>query len=310
MTCFRLIDAKKSQHPVSLLCSVLGVSRAGYYAWKDRPASPRQRRDDELLEQIGVIHGESKATYGWPRVHAELRHRGVRASRKRVARLMRQAGLSGMVPRRKGKTTIRVPGIATAPELVRRDFAPRAPNRLWVADLTEVATWEGKLYLAVVVDAFSRRCIGWAMAEHMRAELVVDALEMAIWQRRPDTGLIHHSDRGSQYVSLIFGQTARDAGIAVSMGAKGSALDNAICEAFFATLKKELTRRRSWPTRHELQSAIFTWIEGWYNRRRLHSTLGYLSPVDYENGTLGQPRAGLAASRLAHSPVMIKQEAA
>jgi transposase InsO family protein len=196
--CFRLIDAKKSQHPVCLLCSVLGVSRAGYYAWKDRPASPRQRRDDELLEQIGVIHGESKATYGWPRVHAELRHRGVRASRKRVARLMRQAGLSGMVRRRKGKTTIRVPGIATAPDLVRRDFAPRAPNRLWVADLTEVATWEGKLYLAVVVDAFSRRCIGWAMAEHMRAELVVEALEMAIWQRRPDTGLIHHSDRGSQ----------------------------------------------------------------------------------------------------------------
>jgi putative transposase len=133
--CFRLIDAKKSQHPVSLLCSALGVSRAGYYAWKDRPTSPRQRRDDELLEQIGVIHGESKATYGWPRVHAELRHRGVRASRKRVARLMRQAGLSGMVRRRKGKTTIRVPGIATAPDLVRRDFAPRAPNRLWVADL-------------------------------------------------------------------------------------------------------------------------------------------------------------------------------
>jgi putative transposase len=241
-----------------------------------------------------------------PRIHAELRHRGVRASRKRVARLMRQAGLSGMVRRRKGKTTIRVPGIATAPDLVRRDFTPRAPNRLWVADLTEVATWEGKLYLAVVVDAFSRRCVGWVMAEHMRAELVVEALEMAIWQRRPDAGLIHHSDRGSQYVSLIFGQRARDAGIAVSMGAKGCALDNAVCEAFFATLKKELTRRRSWPTRRELQSAIFTWIEGWYNRRRLHSTLGYLSPVDYENGTLGRDGASLAASRLAQSPIVIK----
>ena len=308
--CSRLIDAKRAQHPVSLLCSVLGVSRAGYYAWKYRPASARQRRDDELLGEIRAIHGESTATYGWPRVHAELRHRGVRVSRKRVARLMRQAGLSGMVRRRTGKTTIRVPGIATAPDRVRRDFGPIAPNRLWVADLTEIATWEGKLYLAVVVDCFSRRCVGWAMAEHMRAELVVDALEMALWRRRPDVGLVHHSDRGGQYVSLIFGQTARAAGIDVSMGAKGCALDNAVCESFFATLKKELTRRRSWPTRRELETAVFAWIEGWYNRRRLHSTLGYLSPADYENSTLSESRSGLAASRLAHSPIMIKKKAA
>ena len=308
--CFRLIDAKKSQHPVSLLCGVLGVSRAGYYAWKDRSPSPRALRDAQLSEQIAEIHDESQGTYGWPRIHAELRHRGVRASRKRVARLMRRAGLSGMVRRRKGRTTIRVPGVATAPDLVRRDFAPTAPNRLWVADLTEIATWEGKLYLAVVVDCYSRRCVGWAMAEHMRAELVVEALEMAIWQRRPDAGLVHHSDRGGQYVSLIFGQTARDAGIAVSMGAKGCALDNAVCEAFFATLKKELTRRRSWPTRRDLQSAVFPWIEGWYNRRRLHSTLGYLSPEHYENRTLGQTGAGLAASRLAHISEIIKEKAA
>jgi putative transposase len=308
--CFRLIDAKKSQHPVSLLCSVLGVSRAGYYAWKNRPASARQRRDAELVEQIGAIHDEGKGTYGWPRVHAELHHRGIRASRKRVARLMRQAGLSGMVRRRKGKTTVRVPGIATAPDLVRRDFAPAAPNRLWVADLTEVATWEGKLYLAVVIDCYSRRCVGWAMAEHMRAELVVEALEMAIWQRRPDAGLVHHSDRGGQYVSLIFGQTARAGGIDISMGAKGCALDNAVAEAFFATLKKELTRRHSWPTRRELQSAVFAWIEGWYNRRRLHSTLGYLSPADYENRTLSQTGASLAASRLAPPPIIIKETAA
>jgi putative transposase len=196
--CFRLIDAKRSQHSVSLLCSVLGVSRAGYYAWKDRPASARERRDAALVELIGRLHAESKGTYGWPRIHAELRHRGVYVSRKRVARLMRWAGLSGMVRRRKGRTTIRVPGIATAPDLVRRDFAPTAPNRLWAADLTEVSTWEGKLYLAVVLDCYSRRCIGWAMAEHMRAELVVEALEMAIWQRRPEAGLIHHSDRGGQ----------------------------------------------------------------------------------------------------------------
>lgn len=308
--CFGLIDAKKAQHPVSLLCSVLGVSRAGYYAWKHRPASARAVRDAELSEQIAAIHGDSTGTYGWPRVHAELRHRGVRVSRKRVARLMRAAGLSGMVGRRKGNTTIRVPGVATAPDLVRRDFAPTAPNRLWMADLTEFSTWEGKLYLAVVIDAFSRRCVGWAMADHMRAELVVGALEMAIWHRRPDAGLVHHSDRGGQYVSLIFGQTARAAGIAVSMGAKGCALDNAVCEAFFATLKKELTRRRSWPTRRELQTAVFAWIEGWYNRRRLHSTLGYLAPVAYENSTLAQPSTGLAASRLVPTSEMIKEKAA
>jgi putative transposase len=309
--CFGLIDAKRSQHSVSLLCSVLGVSRAGYYAWKDRPASARERRDAALVELIGRLHAESKCTYGWPRIHAELRHRGVYVSRKRVARLMRWAGLSGMVRQRKGRTTIRVPGIATAaPDLVRRDCAPTAPNRLWVADLTEVSTWAGKLYLAVVLDCYSRRCVGWAMAEHMRAELVIEALEMAIWQRRPEAGLVHHSDRGGQYVSLIFGQRCREAGIDLSMGAKGSALDNAVAEAFFATLKKELTRRRAWPTRRELQSAVFAWIEGWYNRRRLHSTLGYLSPTDYENRTLSEPGTGLAASRLAHSPIMIKNKAA
>src|SRR3954468_23397234 len=308
--CFRLIDAKKAQHPVSLLCAVLGVSRAGYYAWRQRPVSARRRRDIELLDQIRAVHADSKATYGWPRVHAELRHRGIVASRKRIARLMREARLSGMVRRRCGRTTVSVPGIATAPDLVRRDFAPTAPNRLWVADLSEVATWEGKLYLAVVVDCFSRRCVGWAMADHMRAELVVEALEMALWRRRPDVGLVHHSDRGGQYVSLIFGQTARAAGIDISMGAKGCALDNAVCEAFFATLKKELTRRRSWPTRRELKSAVFAWIEGWYNRRRLHSTLGYRSPVDFENETLSKDGTGLAASRLAHSPIMIKDKAA
>ena len=196
--CFRLIDAKRAQHPVSLLCSVLGVSRAGYYAWKARRPCERRRRDEGLLDAIRAIHAQSQATYGWPRIHAELRHRGVRASRKRVARLMRAAGLSGMVRRRKGRTTIRVPGVASAPDLVRRDFAPDAPNRLWVADLTEVSTWEGKLYLAVIVDCYSRRCVGWAMAEHMRAELVVEALEMALWRRRPAVGLVHHSDRGGQ----------------------------------------------------------------------------------------------------------------
>jgi putative transposase len=308
--CFRLIDAKRAQHPVSLLCSVLGVSRAGYYAWKERPVSSRQRRDDELLALIREIHDESEGSYGWPRIHAELRHRGVRVSRKRVTRLMRRAGLSGLLIRRRGTTTLRVPGVRPAPDLVARDFNPTEPNRLWTADLTEIQTWEGKLYLAVVIDCYSRRCVGWAMAEHMRTELVVEALEMAVWQRKPTAGLIHHSDQGSQYTALIFGQHCRRAGIDVSMGTRGCALDNAVSEAFFASLKKELTRRRSWPTRHELQTTIFTWIEGWYNRRRLHSTLGYLAPADYENRTLSKPGASLAASRLAHSPITIKEKAA
>jgi putative transposase len=233
----------------------------------------------------------------------------VRVSRKRVARLMRRAGLSGLLIRRRGTTTIRVPGVRPAPELVARDFNPTEPNRLWAADLTEIQTWEGKLYLAVVIDCYSRRCVGWAMAEHMRAELVVEALEMAVWQRKPTAGLIHHSDQGSQYTALIFGH-CRQADIDVSMRARGRALDNAVSEAFFASLNKELTRRRSWPTRRELQTAIFTWIEGWYNRRRLHSTLGYLAPADDENTTPSEPGGSLTASRLAHSPIMIKSKAA
>jgi putative transposase len=308
--CFRLIDAKRAQHPVSLLCSVLGVSRAGYYAWKDRPASPRARRDDELTALIRQIHSESEGSYGWPRIHAELRGRGVRVSRKRVARLMRQAGLSGLLVRRRGKTTIRVPGVRPAPDLVARDFNPTAPNRLWAADLTEIPTWEGTLYLAAIIDCYSRRCVGWAMAEHMRAELVVEALEMAVFQRKPDPGLIHHSDQGSQFTALIFGQHCQQAGIDRSMGARGCALDNAVCEAFFASLKKEKLNRRAWPTRQAARNAVFAWIEGWYNRRRLHSTLGYQSPADYENRTLAHDGASLAASRLAHSHSMIKEKAA
>lgn len=215
-----------------------------------------------------------------------------------------------MVRRRRGRTTIQVPGVVPAPDLVRRDFRPAAPNQLWVADLTEVSTWEGKLYLAVVIDCFSRRCVGWAMADHMRAELVVEALEMAVWQRKPAPGLIHHSDRGGQYTALVFGQRCRQAGIEVSMGRRGCALDNAVAESFFASLKKELIRRRSWPTRRDAQSAIFSWIEGWYNRRRLHSALNYHSPADYENGTLLDDGASLAASRLASIDRKITEKAA
>jgi len=186
------------------------------------------------------------------------------------------------VKRKRGKTTIRVPGVRVADDLVDRRFFREGPNRLWVADITYLPTWEGWLYLAAVQDAFSRRIVGWAMAEHMRAELVVEALEMAVHRRRPGAGLVHHSDQGSQYVSLLFGQRCREAGIARSMGSKGDAYDNALAESFFASLKKELVRRRSWPTRRELRSAVFDYVEAFYNRERRHSTLGYLSPVQFE----------------------------
>jgi putative transposase len=198
VSCFRFIAAEKVNHPVDALCRALGVSCAGFHAWLNRPISARARRDAELLERVRAIHAESEGTCGWPRIHAELRLRGVRVSRKRVARLMRQAGLSGFVKRKRGQSTIRAPGVRPAPDLVGRDFNPSEPNTLWAADLTEVRTWEGVLNLAVVVDCYSRRVVGWAIADHLRAELVVDALEMAVARRRPDAGLVHHSDQGSQ----------------------------------------------------------------------------------------------------------------
>jgi putative transposase len=288
---FRFIRAERANFPVSLLCRRLGVSRSGFHAFWRRPPCERALKDAELVERIKAIHERSRGTYGAPRVHAELRHEGVRVGRKRVERLMRSRGLSGLVRRRRGRTTIRVPGVKVANDLVRRDFNPVSPNQLWVADITHVPTWEGWLYLAVVVDCFSRRCVGWSMRDHLRAELVTEALEMAVTQRKPDSGLVHHSDQGSQYVSLTFSQRCRDTGIALSMGARGCALDNAVCESFIGSLKKELLRRRSWPTKREAQSAIFEWIEGWYNRRRLHSTLGYVSPMEYEDLSLMKEEA-------------------
>jgi transposase InsO family protein len=230
---------------------------------------------------------------------------GIRVGRKRVERLMGQAAISGLVRRRRGKTTIRVPGVRVAGDLVERQFRPAAPDVLWVADITYLRTWEGWIYLAAIQDAFSRRIVGWAMADHMRAELVVDALQMALARRRPGPGLIHHSDQGSQFVSLAFGLAARDAGIAVSMGSRGDAYDNAVAESFFATLKKELVRRRTWPSRRELTGEVFEYIEAFYNPIRRHSTLGYLSPVDYEN--LSPDGTSLAASRLA-SPMRTSTE--
>lgn len=213
-------------------------------------------------------------------------------SRKRVERLMRCAGISGLVRRRRGRTTIRVPGVAVADDLVRRDFRAQAPDRLWLADLTYLRSWEGWLYLAFVIDCHSRRVVGWSMAEDMRAELVVSALEMAVARRRPGPGLVHHSDRGSQYTSLVFGERCRDAGIDLSMGARGSALDNALAESFVASLKKELVNRRSWPDKQELRTAVFDYIEAFFNPERLHSALGYLSPAAFEAQALAAASAG------------------
>jgi putative transposase len=283
VTRYRIVLAEKARTPVSVACELLGVSTSGFYAWASRVPSDRALSDAWLIERIKTVHRENRGVYGSRRVTAELRlGEGVVVSRKRVQRLMRAAGLSGLVRRKRGRTTIRVPGVRVADDLVERRFRPEAPDVLWVADITYLRTWEGWLYLAAVQDAYSRRIVGWSMADHMRAELVVDALHMALHRRRPKRGLIHHSDQGSQYVSLGFGQKARDAGIAVSMGSKGCAYDNAVAESFFATLKKELVHRRSWPTRRELISEVFEFVEGFYHTTRRHSTLGYLSPAQFE----------------------------
>lgn len=280
---YRFIAAEKANFPVSLMSRVLGVNRTAYHRWEGRAPSQRALEDAFLTELIREIHGQFRGVYGSPRIWAELRMaHGIRVSEKRVERLMREAGISGLIEKKRGRTTIRVPGVRVADDLVKRNFRPAAPNVLWVADITYLSTWQGWLYLAAVQDAFSRAIVGWSMADNMRAELVVDALQMGLARRKPDAGLIHHSDQGSQYVSLAFGQQARDAGIAMSMGSKGDCFDNAVAESFFATLKKELVHRSSWPTRQELRSAVFDYIESFYNRERRHSTLGYLSPREFE----------------------------
>ena len=287
---FGFVDAEKACYPVSLPCCVLKVSRSGYYAAQRRPACRRAVEDRRLGELVVAEHKTSRKTYGAPRIHTQLSRAGERVGKKRVARLMRQRQLSGLIPKRRGKTTIRVPGIATSPDLVRREWNPTEPNRLWVADITYVRTWEGWLYLAAVLDCYSRKVVGWSLGESLKAELVVDAVEMAIARRRPEAGLVHHSDRGSQYVSLAMGNHLREAAIDTSMGSKGSPLDNAVAESFFATFKKELINRRSWPTKGEARSAIFEWIEVFYNRTRIHTTLGGYAPEELESLRLSRAK--------------------
>jgi transposase InsO family protein len=283
---YRFIQAERATYPVAILCRVLGVARSAYYAWARRGVSARTTDDEVLATQIAAAYARSRRTYGAPRIHAELRAQGIRCARKRVARLMRAAGLAGCHRRRRMRTTIAAPAHTPAPNLVARDFRAAAPNRLWFGDITYVATREGWLYLAVLLDAHSRRIVGWAMADHLRAELALDALAMAFRARRPPPGLVHHTDRGCQYTAEAYQARLAAHGIACSMSRSGDCLDNAVAESFFATLKAELVDVQIWPTRAAARLAIFEWIEVWYNRQRRHSTLGYLAPVTHERQVL------------------------
>ena len=263
------------------MCRVLDVSTSGYYAWCKRSASTHASADRTLLRMVRTVHQSSRGTYGAPRTHAELHERGVVVSRKRVARLMRAAGITGVSRRRWIVTTKRASGRRSAPDLVQRDFTASRPNQLWVADITYIPTWPGFLYLAVVLDAWSHKIVGWALHTSLREVLVHDALEQAVANRRPHA-VVHHSDQGSQYTSIAFGQRCRDRGIRPSMGSVGDCYDNAMAEGFFATLECELLDRTTLRTHDQARRAIFDFIEGWYNPHRRHSALDYLSPVNLE----------------------------
>ena len=281
---FAFIARACADLPVAACCRVMKVSTSGFYAWRAQPVSDRDWADAVLTNTIVDIHRMSRRSYGSPRVHAELRlGQDQCCSRKRVERLMRQAGVAGIHRRRRGGCTRRDFGADVNDDLVGRQFNPEAPDRLWVMDVTEHPTPAGKVYLAVVLDAFSRRVVGWSIADHIRSELVVDAVQMAIWRRQPPQGqTIAHSDHGSQYTSWAFGRRLRSAGLLGSMGTIGDCFDNSVAESFFGTLQVELLDEHRWADRQHLALAIFDWIEAWYNPRRRHSYCGMLSPADYE----------------------------
>ena len=272
---------RQAHYPVATQCRLLDVSTSGYYAWQRRDTSARAEADRELLAMIQVIHASSHGTYGAPRIHAELGARGVCVGRKRGARLMRSVSLAGVSRRKRPHTTVRARGAAKAPDLVQRQFSAEAPDRLWVADITYVPTRAGFLYLAVVVDVFSRRVVGWAMESHLRTELVLQALNMALYLRRPQ-GVIHHSDQGIQYTAYAFGKRCSEWGVRPSMGSVGDCYDNALCESFFASLECELLDCRSFQNHAEARMAVFQYIEGWYNTHRRHSSIGYYAPIAFE----------------------------
>lgn len=282
---YRFVQAEKANHSVRTLCRVMGVARAGYYAWRRRRSSLREQEDDELQKRIEAIHRASGETYGAPRIHAELRiEHGIHVSRKRVARLMRRAGLQGEHRRRRGRSKAMRASLEArvAPDHVQRGFDVDHLDRVWFADVTQHPTCEGWLYLAAVLDAGSKRIVGWSMSDSPSTDLVVNAVSMAAATRRPDDPVIHHSDRGAAYTSLRFGSTLTRLNLVGSMGGRGSPHDNAVMESFFATLQTELLDRQAWRTRDELRTAIFYWIEVTYNRRRRHSSLGMLTPAEFE----------------------------
>lgn len=295
------MSANRAVYPIATMCRVLGVSTSGYHAWSQRAPSARARSDAALGERISAIHAASHGSYGAPRLHVELAEAGVRVARKRVARLMREMGLQGIGRRRPVRTTVRSEA-RPAPDLVARQFVADRPNKLWVADITYIPTWSGFLYLAIVLDVFSRRIVGWSMATTLQAKLVVDALNMALATRKP-RGVIHHSDQGSQYTSLAFGKRCREAAVRPSMGSVADAYDNAMAESFFATLECELLDRHRFKTHGEARSAVFAFIEGFYNPRRRHSALGYLSPVEFERRHARPPSPGVPELGAVLAPV-------
>ena len=273
--------AHQADWPVATQCRTLEVSTSGYYAWRDREPSERSRRDREISSRLVELHRLSRGIYGSPRLLDDLADEGIRIGRKRVARLMKAQGLQGVSRRRGIRTTRRSTDAAPAPDLVRRAFHADGPDQLWVADITYVPTWSGFLYLAMVLDVWSRRIVGWAMRTHLRTDLVLEALDMAL-ERRGATDVIHHSDQGCQYTSIAFGKRCREAGVRPSMGSVGDCYDNALAESFFATLECELLDRHSFRTPVEARIAVFDFIEGFYNSRRRHSALGNLSPMRFE----------------------------
>lgn len=281
---FRLIAEERSHHSVSRMARVLGVTAAGYHAWKQRRPCARLREDERIKGRIAHHFAASHGTYGAPRLLDDLADEGIRISRKRVARLMRELGIAG-VSGREGRPRRRkscAAESAPAGDLVRRRFTAAEPNQVWFADITYVPTWEGWLYLAVVMDACTKRIVGWSMRDDLQADIVIDALGMATTMRRPEPGLVHHSDRGAQYRSLAFGRTLRDSGILASMGATGVPHDNAVTESVMATVKKECVHRHRFKTKDEARFAIFRYIEVFYNPHRRHSSLGNLSPAEFE----------------------------
>ena len=264
------------------MCKTLKVSASGFYDWSQRPLSQRQQANATLTTQIRAAFVASDETYGMPRIRAELQDAGIVASRKRIARLMRLAQIRGVSRRRSFcVTTERDVRHRPAPDLVKREFVATDINQLWVADMTYIPTWAGFLYLSVVIDVYSRKVVGWAFGERMTSDLVIQALNMALMTRKPES-VIHHSDQGSQYTSIAFGNRCKEMGVRPSMGTVGDAYDNAMAESFFASLECELIARRSWKTKTEARLVVFTWIESWYNPRRRHSGLNYQSPNTFE----------------------------